>query len=73
MEQEEPKHTSYLTLDSFLKHYLELSSQEAEVLKTKLNEIKINSVNELNYLEGEDPQEIGISKEMIEKMINYNK
>ena len=71
MEQEEPKHTSYLTLDSFLKDYLELSSQEAKLLKTKLNEIKINSVNELNFLEGEDPQEIGISKEMIEKMINY--
>ena len=73
MEQEEPKHTSYLTLDSFLEHYLELSLQEAKLLKTKLNEIKINSVNELNFLEGEDPEEIGISKEMIEKMINYNK
>ena len=73
MEQEKLKHTSYLTLDSFLEHYLELSSQEAKLLKTKLNNIKINNVNELSYLEGEDPEEIGISKEMIEKMINYKK
>ena len=73
MEQEELKHTSYLSFDSFLEHYLELSSQEAKLLKTKLNNIKINNVNELSYLEGEDPEEIGISKEMIEKMINYKK
>jgi len=70
---EEPSHSSYLTLDSFLKHYLELSSQEASVLKCKLSNIKINNVNELNYLEGEDPEEIGISKEMIKKMIDYKK
>lgn len=70
---EQHNNTSYLSFDSFLEHYLELSSQEAKLLKTKLNNIKINSVNELSYLEGEDPEEIGISKEMIEKMINYNK
>ena len=65
--------SNYFSMESFLTDYLKLTTEDASVLQGKLEEIKIYSVNEFSYLEGEDPLEIGISKEIINKLVNYNK
>jgi hypothetical protein len=69
MEEE----SKYFNMNSFLVHYLQLSPEDANNLKNKLQEIKINKISDLSYLEGEDPDEVNISREIIKKLVNYNK
>lgn len=69
MEEE----SNYFNMKSFLVHYLQLSPEDANNLKNKLQEIKINKISDLSYLEGEDPDEVNISREIIKKLVNYNK
>ena len=69
MEEE----SNYFNMNSFLVHYLQLSPEDANNLENKLQEIKINKISDLSYLEGEDPDEVNISREIIKKLVNYNK
>lgn len=68
----EEKSTNTFNMNSFLVHYLQLGNEDANNLENKLQQIKINKISELGYLKGEDPEEIGISSNIIEKLVNYN-
>lgn len=63
---------NYFNMNSFLVHYLQLDREDANNLENKLQQIKINKISDLNYLQGEDPEEIGISRDIIQKLVNYN-
>ena len=68
----EEKSTNTFNMNSFLVHYLQLGNEDANNLENKLQQIKINKISDLNYLQGEDPEEIGISRDIIQKLVNYN-
>ena len=68
MEEE----SKYFNMNSFLVYYLQLSEEDANDVKNKLRKIKINKISDLSYLEGEDPDEIGISHNNIKKLVKYN-
>lgn len=60
-------------MNSFLKDYLKLNDENTHILQSNLEKIKIYNINELHYLEGEDPEEIYISQEIIDKLVKYSK
>lgn len=68
----EEESTNTFNMNSFLVHYLQLSPEDANNIENKLQQIKINKISDLNYLQGEDPEEIGISRDIIQKLVNYN-
>lgn len=68
MEEE----SKYFNMNSLLVHYLQLGCEDANNLENKLQQIKINKISDLNYLQGEDPEEIGISRDIIQKLVKYN-